>query len=106
MSRLIKVLRNDGWRVFRNGVGKQEIEDRNTCGYHVLQWIKQIGDMDGNLPDKWGPDFYDQRKWVNEVCETLDYDMGAGYIRGTEARKWNPVRIGSAEFRRGSIEGG
>ena len=51
------LLENKGWRATVKHTGVQLDEDGNTCGYHVLQWAKQLQEG-GKTKARWRPEEY------------------------------------------------
>ncbi|MCP4116141.1 MAG: hypothetical protein GY737_12190, partial [Desulfobacteraceae bacterium] len=101
VTRLVSVLQNMGWHVRRIGIGTQQNKDKNTCGYNVLMFVKQLLSRK-SIEEGWKPIRFDLKKWVEQVYKDLDYKIGEQKIRGTTGKRkaYNKKKIGSAYFRR------
>ena len=101
VQRLIQVLENNDWTVTRTGLAVQNILDSNTCGFHVLQWVKQL-DSCGGVLDSWRPTPYNLQEWVERVYQIMNYEVGAAQVRdkGSNVATAHTQRKGPAVTRR------
>ena len=108
VTKLLRKL-NITWKVQRIGLGTQEITDSNTCGYHVLMWIKQILQPTQLITPQWKPQMYSSKDWVETIYNLLHFDLGQIHITQTNNTHNKPIlhqtdfqkkRNGSAAYRR------
>ena len=80
LTDMIRLLHKEGWTVNITGVGIQKENDNNTCGFHVLQWIKQLAGQE-YISATWKPTTYEAKEWIQKVYESLNFDIGTTKVR-------------------------
>jgi len=88
------ILEAANWTVHLRKMDCQQLEDGNSCGYHVLQWIWQMADLRNLEAASWVPANYVASEWITKVQKDLGYpDRG-------EVQKKKMARRGPARYRR------
>ena len=70
--RTLRTMDQKGWETDLQFIGCQEAEDGNTCGYHVLRWVKEILDTPpAERKWNWKPTKYEASTWVQKIVGDL-----------------------------------
>jgi len=85
------ILEGANWTVYLRKMGCQQLEDGNSCGYHVLQWIWQLANSWNLEAEDWVPARYDLSQWIIKVQKELGFPKKGETQRKKMARR-GPVR--------------